>query len=76
MFPNFFQIFSELFDPKTRFFDSNTGFFDPKTGKLFSKLFLPNFCELEKTVISEKFPNFKKETFPRLAKMKSSEISV
>ncbi len=49
--------------------------------ELFSELKLPkifrgNFRTSEIPVITEKFPNFENRTFPKLAKTKSSEISV
>ena len=53
--------------------------------ELFSELKLPNFLPnffrgnfrtSEIPVITEKFPNFENRTFPKLAKTKSSEISV
>jgi len=52
--------------------------------ELFSELKFPNFSELfcknsassKILVFSKKFPNFENRTFPKLAKTKSSEISV
>jgi hypothetical protein len=71
-----FQTFSKLFDPKTGFFDSKTGFFDPKNRKLLLNYFCEIFASSKRQDISEKFPNFKKRTIPKLAKTKISENSV
>ncbi len=51
-------------------------FFQTYIYKLFSKLFRKNFASLKIPVISKKFLNLKNQTFPTLAKTKSSEISV
>jgi len=69
-----FQTFSEIFDPKTGFLTHKQGFLTQKQ-EIISKLFLQNFHELKKTVISKKNLNFEKQTFPKLP-TKSSEISV
>jgi hypothetical protein len=63
---------------ETAVFDPKTPVFDPKTGlhpNVFPKFFWQNFCKFEKTVFFEKFPNFKNQRIPKLAKMKSSENS-
>jgi hypothetical protein len=52
--PLFLTLFFLTLTPKP----SKTGFFDPFIFKLISELFSQNFCELKKTDISEKFPNF------------------
>ncbi len=44
--------------------------------ELFPNFFCENFASLKIQVISEKFPNFEQRTFPKLVKMKSSEISI
>jgi len=78
---------SELFDPQTGFIDPQTGFidpqtgvFDPKTGNYFQTYFqtiFAKFLRVKKVwVFPKKNLNFKNQTFPKLAKTKSSEISV
>jgi len=61
-----------VFNPKTRV----SKLFDPKTGNYFQTFFQTFFASSKNPVISEKILNFKKRTFSKLAKTKSSEISV
>jgi len=82
-FPNFTELFQTLW-PKNKVFDSKTQtlhtFF--KIFKIYvhfqiiSELFCKNFASSKIPFFSEKFPNFDSRTFPKLAKLKSSENSV
>jgi len=89
LFPNFFWIFSELFEPKTGFFASKT-----QTSHTFFQIFqiYVHFRIISKLLTEVKFPNFftkisrvqklcffsnfDSRTFPKLAKTKSLENSV
>ena len=71
----FYIIFSK-FSKFTKFSNNYRTFYQTWISELFSELFRENSASLKIPFFSEKFPKFENRTFPKLAKTKSSEISV
>jgi len=74
--PQILHHFFEIFEIYIHFRIITELFSEHKLPNFFPNFFRGNFRTSEIPVISEKIPNFENRTFPKLAKTKSSEISV